>query len=351
MWSKKVLVWLSGGVDSAVSAYLLKEQGYEVSAGFMINYLTEDDSCPTRVDMAVAREVAEYLEIPFFTFDFIAEYEKKVLQYIYEWYKKGLTPNPDVFCNTWIKFDFFRQEALSYGYDAVATWHYAQIHTLSDGQRELLRWVDPEKDQSYFLSALSREQLSQALFPIGGLHKSAVRDIARKAGLPNAERKDSQGLCFVGKVDFSSFLKASIPPVKGTIQDVAGNILGEHDGAFQYTIGQRKGIGVGGWPALYVLEKDVIKNTVIVGEENDERLFRTTCTVSDINWLDDVSFPLECEAQIRYRQKPQRCRVEEQNGLILVTFDEPQRAITPGQVCAFYDGDRVLGSGIIWISE
>lgn len=369
MSKKKILVWLSGGVDSAVSAYLLKEQWYDVSAGFMINYLTEDDSCPTRVDMAVAREVAEYLEIPFFTFDFVAEYEKKVLQYIFDWYKKGLTPNPDVFCNTWIKFDLFRQEALSYGYDAVATWHYAQIFASSENRirkqgemkcpssrvekREelgLYRGVDSEKDQSYFLSALSREQLSQALFPIGHLPKSEVREIARKAGLPNAERKDSQGLCFVWKVDFPSFLKSHIPAQKGLIVDTSGNIIGEHDGAFQYTIGQRKGIGVGGGPARFVVEKDVKKNIIIVWNEDDPRLFRTACVLSDMNWLTDVR-PITCEAQIRYRQKPQTCHLVLGENSLSVTFDTPQRAITPGQVCALYDGDRVLGSGIIGIEQ
>lgn len=344
--SKKVLVWLSWGVDSAVSAYLLKEQGYDVSAGFMINYLTDDDSCPTRADMAVAQEVAQYLWIPFFTFDFIEEYEKRVLKYIFEWYTKWLTPNPDVFCNTWIKFDLFREEALSYWYDFVATWHYAQTQ-IEDNHVWLTRGFDPEKDQSYFLSALTREQLRQTLFPIGHLHKKQVRDIATQAWLPNATRKDSQGLCFIGKVDFASFLKSHIPPQKWYIKDTSGNVLWEHDGAFQYTIGQRKGIGVGGGPALYVLEKDVSTNTVIVGEETDPRLFRSECRLTDVNWIENVSFPLTCETMIRYRQKPQKSKIVQEDDALVVSFEQSQRAITPGQVCALYNGDRVLWSGII----
>jgi tRNA-uridine 2-sulfurtransferase len=365
--SQKVLVWLSGGVDSAVSAYLLKEQGYEVSAGFMINYLTEDDSCPTRIDMEVAREVAEYLNIPFFTFDFVEEYEKRVLNYIFEGYAKWLTPNPDVFCNTWIKFDLFREEALHSGFDYVATGHYARIaerqRTKDKGQSgnfELLRGVDLEKDQSYFLSALTPEQLKQALFPIGHLLKSEVREIAKKAWLPNAERKDSQGLCFVGKVNFSEFLKSHIPEKQWQILDTSWKILGEHDGAFQYTIGQRKGIAVWGGPALFVLEKDVKNNVIIVWPEDDPRLFRTSCVLTDMNWLVDVELPLQREAQIRYRQKAQACKItnyelritSRENEInwnvdVTVTFDTPQRAITPGQVCALYDGERVLWSGII----
>lgn len=222
-------------MDSAVSAYLLKEAGFDVHAGFMVNFESEGENCTTRVDLAETEKVARYLEIPLHTFDFVTEYEERIVQRIYEGYEKGLTPNPDVLCNNLIKFDLFLEEALSYGFDAIATGHYARVDR-NDGIARLLKGIDPLKDQTYFLSRLKREQLEKAYFPVGGILKSEVREIARRAGLPNAERKDSQGLCFIGKVPMREFLRERLKEKTGDIVDVSGNKLGEHRGAWFYTV-------------------------------------------------------------------------------------------------------------------
>lgn len=225
--SKKILVGLSGGVDSAVSAYLLKEAGYEVHAGFMVNYRTDDENCTTKADLEEAERVAKCLDIPFSTFDFVREYEERIVSHIFEGYSRGITPNPDVLCNNLVKFDLFLEEALSYGFDAIATGHYARS-TVREGRVRLLKGVDGEKDQSYFLSRLSEAQLEKAIFPIGHLQKTEVREIARNAGLPNAERKDSQGLCFIGKVPMREFLRERLPEKTGDIFDTSGKKVGEH---------------------------------------------------------------------------------------------------------------------------
>jgi tRNA-uridine 2-sulfurtransferase len=385
---QKILVWLSWWVDSAVSAFLLKEQGYEVSCGFMINYLdTENPNCPTLIDLEEGKKVAEYLNLPFFTFDYREEYEKRIVDYIYSEYARGRTPNPDVFCNNLVKFDLFLEEALSLGFDGIATGHYARSRHVevwdillwkveqdfswcrNNGNTEppesimynleLCRGLDPLKDQSYFLSRLSPFQLSHAIFPIGGLLKSEVRDIARKAWLPNAERKDSQGLCFIGKVSMKDFLEKKIEKKPGNIIDTQGNILGEHEGAFSYTIGQRRWIKVGGGPALFVVARDVVANTVTVGTEADLALFSSSCTLTD--WIGVI--PQEWRkygAKIRYRQEDQEVMVngewwmvnsgtkkEEQFTIYNLQFTIPQRAITSGQICVVYDGDIVVGSGVI----
>lgn len=331
-------------MDSAVSVYLLKKAGYEVHAGFMINYLDEDNpNCTTRADLSEAKRVAEFLETPFFTFDYREEYEARIIDYIYREYSAGRTPNPDVFCNNLVKFDLFLEEALSLGYDAIATGHYAQ----KSNDNCLKKGKDPEKDQSYFLSRLSSFQLSQALFPIGHLLKSEVRDIAEKANLPNAHRKDSQGLCFIGKIPMKEFLAKKLEKKSGDILDIEGRVIGQHEGAFSYTIGQRKGIKIGGGPALFVVAKDVVKNTITVGTADDLALFSKQCELQDYVGR-EFSSEKRYTAKIRYRQEDQVCHLEmSKNHTILVHFEQPQRAIASGQICVIYDADCVVGSGII----
>ena len=345
----KVLVWLSGGVDSAVVAYLLKEAGHDVSCGFMINYISDTEDCPTLVDIEEAKKVAEYLGLPFHTFDFREEYEKRIVSYIYEGYKKWLTPNPDILCNNLVKFDCFLEEALEYGFDKIATGHYARIEGDVDGIFHLLKWVDPSKDQSYFLSRLNQFQLSHALFPIGHLHKTEVREIARKAGLPNAERKDSQGLCFIGKVSMKEFLEKRLEKKPGNIVDTHGKILGQHEWAFSYTIGQRKGIQVGWGPALFVVGKDITKNTITVGTESELELYSSELTAIDWHWTGvPRDFPFKAKAKIRYRQEDQDIEcVQDGEGRVKVLFNIPERAITSGQTVVIYDGDELIASGII----
>jgi tRNA-specific 2-thiouridylase len=339
---QKILVWLSGWVDSAVSAYLLKEQGYEVSCGFMINYLEEDNpTCTTRIDLEEARWVAEFLWLPFFTFDYREEYEKRIIDYIYSEYSNGRTPNPDVFCNNLVKFDLFLEEALSLGFDAIATGHYAR-----NIWGQLSKWVDPSKDQTYFLSRLSPFQVQHALFPIGHLLKSEVRKIALEANLPNAQRKDSQWLCFIGKVSMKEFLERRFPKKPGNILDTSGKVIGTHEWAFSYTIGQRRGIAIGGGPALVVLKKDTKNNTITVGTEEELSLFSTKCYLSDWIW-DDFKVWEVYWAKIRYRQIDQEVTIKKWDSDIEVSFANPQRAVASGQICVIYDGDRVVGSGVI----
>lgn len=345
----KILVWLSGWVDSAVAAYLLKKEGHDVTAGFMINYLApEGEYCPTKEDIEVAREVAAYLDIPFFTFDYVEEYAQKVLDYMYAWYQKWITPNPDIMCNSEIKFKAFLEEAINLWFDAVATGHYASIEK-KEWLFHLLKWADSNKDQSYFLAWLNQYQLSKSIFPIGHLEKPRVREIALEAWLPNAARKDSQWICFVGKVDMHKFLEKKIEKKTGNIVDTSGEILWQHNWVFFYTIGQRKWIQIGWGPALYVVKKDLQKNELIVGTEEDMDLLNKELTASNFNFLaETLKFPFQAQAKIRYRQEDQEVGLEDLwNNRIKAKFKNAQRWIASGQIIAIYIWDELVGSGVI----
>lgn len=349
--SKKILVWLSGWVDSAVTAYLLKKDWYDVTAWFMINYLDENNpNCPTKIDLQIAKEVAEYLQIPFFTFDYRDTYAEKVLNYMYEWYSKWITPNPDIMCNSEVKFKVFLQEALEYGFDMIATGHYAVIEKWNDNLYHLKKWVDTNKDQSYFLAWLNQYQLSKAIFPVWNMQKSQVREIALEAWLPNATRKDSQWICFVWKVDMMKFLEQKISHKHWLVKDTSGKILGKHKWVFYYTIWQRKWLDIW-WQAepIFVVKKDIINNEIIVWNSSDLELFDDKLFMNHINFLakSDFTFPLKAKAKIRYRQEDQDCIVYENWDNYRIEFLQKQRAISSWQICAIYLEDELIISWII----
>jgi tRNA-specific 2-thiouridylase len=292
--------------------------------------------------------VAAYLEIPFFTFDYRDEYEDKVLNYMYAWYQKGITPNPDIMCNSEIKFRVFLDEALELGFDGVATGHYARIEE-TNGNYTLLKWIDSNKDQSYFLAGLTQDQLSKSYFPIGGIEKSEVREIARNAGLPNAERKESQGICFVWKVDIKEFLQKKIPNSIWEVYDTSGKLLGKHKWVFYYTIGQRKGLDIWGMPEpIFVVNKDIKNNRLIVWYGADDELYNDTLYLDELHFLwEEKIFPQKSQAKIRYRQADQNCVISQEWERYKIVFETPQRAIASGQLLALYDGDVLWGSGVI----
>jgi len=346
---KRVLVWLSGWVDSAVTAHLLIKEGYEVCAWFMKNYISEEENCPTREDRDEAIKVAQFLGIKtFMIFDFREEYNKKVVEYIYEWYKSGITPNPDILCNSEIKFKLFLEKAMELWFDYIATWHYATILE-NNWLFELNKWIDSNKDQSYFLAGLNQYQLSKSLFPLWQLTKPEVRKIAENIWLPNAKRKDSQWICFVGKVDMHKFLEKKIPTKKGNIVDTSWHIVGEHNWAQYFTIGQRKWIQIGWWPALFVVKKDVIKNEIIVWTEGDLELYSDKLTASSLHWIwEKLTFPITWWAKIRYRQADQEVTINDLwDWRIEAKFREKQRAITSWQTIVVYIKNRLVASAII----
>ena len=394
--AKTVIVGLSGGVDSSVAAYLLKEQGYNVIGLFMKNWhdesVTISAECPWLEDSNDALIVAEKLGIPFQTVDLSEQYKARIVDYMFDEYKQGRTPNPDVLCNREIKFDVFLEIALSLGADFVATGHYCQRETTSiDGKQihQLVAGADPNKDQSYFLCQLTQAQLSKVLFPIGHLQKSAVREIASSQDLITADKKDSQGLCFIGKVRLPDFLQQQLAPKKGNIVEIPNNfsayatapkefdnnlamlhyhaakthysaqdgqVVGEHDGAHYFTKGQRKGLGVGGTlEPLFVIDTDVKENIIYTGQgKQHPGLYRRGLLVktNDIHWVREdlqltVGEQMEVMARIRYRQPLEKATLFREKEGLFVLFDQPQSAIAEGQFVAWHLGEELLGSGVI----
>ena len=397
----RVVVGLSGGVDSSVAAYLLKEQGHEVIGLFMVNWHdttgTLEGDCPWHDDRVFAELVAKRLDIALRVVDLSEEYRRRVVDYMFAEYEAGRTPNPDVLCNREIKFDVFLREALKLGADYVATGHYCRktTTTLPDGTERyhLLAGTDPNKDQSYFLCQLSQEQLRYALFPIGDLLKPEVRRIATEQGLATAKRKDSQGICFVGKVDLPTFLQQKLAKKVGNVHEIKpewpkfgrrpacdtsdenpsddvlealsqswhytvrdGKKIGTHNGAHFYTIGQRKGLGIGGRKeSLFILGTDVTENVIYVGEgDSHPGLWRPVLKINpeEMHWVDPdrtlgMGQTLRCQVRIRYRQPLQQATLFSREGGLFVRFDEPQRGITAGQFATLYDGEELIGSGVI----
>ena len=352
----KVVIGMSGGVDSSVAAILLKKQGYEVIGLFMRNWdagvnndvlgnpTLTNNICPQEQDYNDAVEVCKKIDIPLYRVDFVKEYWDYVFTYFLDELKNGRTPNPDIMCNKYIKFDMFVKEAKKLGADYIATGHYARI---KDGK--LLRAIDDNKDQTYFLSQLSNKQLSNVLFPIGDLPKPEVRKIAEEYGLITAKKKDSTGICFIGERNFKEFLKNYLPNIPGDIVNIETNeVLGKHIGLMYYTIGQRKGLDIGGYAdKLFVVGKDLNKNIlyVAIGEDNPY-LKSTSCIIDTVNWISDKK-PSKCTAKFRYRQKDNDVELEYlDNGEILVKYDNV-KSVTPGQACVLYDSEEVLGGGII----
>lgn len=342
----RAVVGMSGGVDSSVSAYLLKEQGFEVIGLFMKNWEEEGDLCPSAEDWQDVVSVADHLDIPFYSLNFAKEYKERVFNYFLEESRKGRTPNPDILCNREIKFDAFYKKAKELNADFVATGHY----TRNDGEGRLLRGLDPNKDQSYFLHAVKQDVLKDVLFPIGGLLKPEVRRLALEANIPTAKKQDSTGICFIGERNFRNFLSQFIAFEPGDIVSVDGKKVGEHVGLAFYTIGQRKGMGIGGeGDAWFVADKDKENNRLLVAQGgNHPALFKPSLTASEATWIAETpALPLKCTAKIRYRQPDVSCTVHNEGTSLKVLFDTPQRAITPGQSVVFYQGDLCLGGAVI----
>lgn len=349
----KVVVGMSGGVDSSVAALLLKEQGYNVVGIFMKNWDEKDDNgaCTATEDYEDVRRVCDQLEIPYYTVNFVKEYWDRVFTYFLEEYKKGRTPNPDVMCNKEIKFKAFLDMALKLEADYIAMGHYANV-IFKDGEYKLLRGADTNKDQTYFLCKLNQYQLSKSLFPIGHLEKPKLREIAKKANLETANKKDSTGVCFIGERDFNKFLSEFLPAKSGLIKTLSGEIKGNHNGLMYYTLGQRKGLGIGGeGNAWFVAEKDLKTNTLYIAQgEDNPLLYSYGLVATELSFISDTPKPnsFKCTAKFRYRQPDQNVTVTiMEDNKCFVEFEDKQKAITPGQEVVFYNDLECLGGATI----
>ena len=351
----RVVVGMSGGVDSSVAAYLLKEQGHEVIGVFMNNW-EEDGVCTSEQDFADVRAVCDVIGIPYYSVSFAREYMDRVFSRFLEEYRRGRTPNPDVMCNREIKFASLLELALSLGADKLATGHFAGVEKRGDGKYHLLRAKDEDKDQTYFLCTVTQAQLSRALFPLTDLTKAEIRRIAQENGIPVYQKKDSTGVCFIGERNFKEFLSGYLPAQPGDIYTADGEKVGRHDGLMYYTLGQRRGLGIGGRGSCerwFVVDKDLKNNRLIVSQGADSALlFTDEGRAEDVNWIADVppfapGKSLACKARFRHRQPLQDVSIWLDGKDVCIRYGEPQRAVTPGQAVAFYLNDECLGGGTI----
>lgn len=351
----RIVVGVSGGVDSSVAAYLLKKQGHDVIGLFMVNWEEKDGTCTAETDFEDVKRVCNKIGIPYFSVNYSKEYYQRVFEYFLEEYKNGRTPNPDVLCNREVKFGPFLEQAKKLGADKIATGHYAK-KIEKDGKYYLAKADDLNKDQSYFLNQLSQEQLASVIFPLENIDKPKVREIARELELSTADKKDSTGICFIGERNFRQFLKQYLPAKPGQIKDLEGNIVGQHEGLMYYTLGQRRGLNIGGRKGgngerWFVIKKDLENNILYVSQGEDDLLFSDGLFASGMNWIPEKPKESEfsCFAKFRYRQPDQKVKVtvlDDKN--IKVDFDERQRAITPGQFVVLYDENGLcLGGGTI----
>jgi tRNA-specific 2-thiouridylase len=352
---KTVVVGMSGGVDSSVAALLLKEQGYNVIGLFMNNWEEKDECghCTAEDDFSDVRRVASVLDIPYYSVNFSKQYLDRVFSYFLKEYKEGRTPNPDVLCNREIKFKDFKESAIKLGADFIATGHYCDI-SHDNGVHKLLKAKDQNKDQTYFLNQLNQKQLENVLFPLGKMDKSEVRAIAEKYNLITAKKKDSTGICFIGERNFRNFLQTYLPAKKGKILDMNGKVVGEHLGLMYYTIGQRKGLNIGGQKGddgsrWFVIEKDLKNNVLYVAHGEEDKLYSKGLLMNSCNFMPGTpnAKTFECTAKFRYRQTEQKVLVNIRDNDIFVEFDEKQRAITEGQYAVFYNGNYCIGGGVI----